>query len=231
VPGARLVDHFERRVWIALDDTPVEIDLTRIVEVTDGEPDAILAAAVRRLCAALRREADAGAQLPWETVRGLIFPRLVGPAFIEALPAEQGDVFLRRLGREVWETFVLKTRERARYVRRAEVTDWSKDGAAPRAQALQNLARASERARFLQHDTAHGPLVIAQSRDGLDAARLLLPGLHELLAPGWVHASWPRFRTATRCSPRRWSRRLYGRSCSGASPQPRAAHPTRSAAA
>ena len=50
------------------------------------------------------------------------------------------------------------------------------------AAALRNLARASENARFIQHDTRYGPLISAQSRDGLDAARLLLPGLYELLA-------------------------------------------------
>jgi hypothetical protein len=82
----------------------------------------------------------------------------------------------------VWETLVLRFRERARFVRQVEIETWSKDGAAPRAHALQNLARSSERARFLQHDTAHGPLVVAETRDGLDAARLLLPGLHDVLA-------------------------------------------------
>jgi hypothetical protein len=55
--------------------------------------------------------------------------------------------------------------------------------AQPDQHALDNLARASESARFLQHDTQQGPIVVAESRDGLDAARLLLPGLYGVLAP------------------------------------------------
>ncbi|HKP62090.1 MAG TPA: hypothetical protein VJV78_35405 [Polyangiales bacterium] len=180
-PGVRIGEHFDRKLWIELEGTRIELDLGRIVEVTRDESDSILRSAVEKLCASLHGEARSS-QLPWQAVRSIIFPRLVGPSFVEALPAETADLHLQRLGSEVWETLVLKTRERARYVRRAEVTDWSKDGAAPRAQALQNLARASERARFLQHDTRHGPIVMGASRDGLDAARLLLPGLHSLLA-------------------------------------------------
>jgi uncharacterized protein YtpQ (UPF0354 family) len=178
----RVLDHFDRTLWVEVHGSRIELDLARIVEVTRGESESILRSAVGRLCASLTGETARSSELPWSVAQTLIYPRLVGPSFASAVPVESVDLHLQRLGSEVWETLVLKTRERARYVRRVEVTDWSKDGAAPRAQALQNLARASERARFLQHDTPHGPLVIAESRDGLDAARLLLPGLHEMLS-------------------------------------------------
>ncbi len=179
--GVHHIEHFDRTLWIELDGTRVELDLRRVVEVTRGESDLLLRAAVGRLCASLRGETRRTEQ-PWELARAMIYPRLVGSGFVEALPGAHADLHLQRLGSEVWETLVLRTKDRARYVRREEVADWSRDGASPRAQALQNLAQASERARFLQHDTKYGPIVVAQSRDGLDAARLLLPGLHAMLA-------------------------------------------------
>lgn len=179
---ARVTGHFDRTLWIEVSGNRIEVDLGRIVEVTRDESDAVLRSAVSRLCASFAGDAGRSSELPWSAARTLIVPRLVGPSFASAVPSESTDLYLQQLGSEVWETLVLKTRERARYVRRSELADWSKDGASPRSQALQNLARASERARFLQHDTLHGPLVIAESRDGLDAARLLLPGLHALLS-------------------------------------------------
>jgi uncharacterized protein YtpQ (UPF0354 family) len=179
---ARVTGHFDRTLWIEISGHRIELDLARIVEVTRDESESVLRSAVSRLCASLEGDAGRSSELPWSVARTLIFPRLVGPSFASAVPAESADLYLEQLGSQVWETLVLKTKDRARYVRRVELADWSRDGASPRAQALQNLARASERARFLQHDTPHGPLVIAETRDGLDAARLVLPGLHELLS-------------------------------------------------
>ena len=182
LPGLRRIEHFDRTVWVEVGDTRIELDLQRVVEVTRGESDLLLRAAVGRLCSSLTGEAARRWELPWSEARSRIYPRLVGPSFVEALPADAADLQLERVGAELWETLIVRSRERARYVRRDEVLAWSKDGAAPRLQALHNLAQASQQARFLQHDTEFGPIVIAQSRDGLDAARLLLPGLHGILA-------------------------------------------------
>ncbi|HEX7479276.1 MAG TPA: hypothetical protein VF331_15830 [Polyangiales bacterium] len=180
LPGAEVAERFDRKLWVQTQGTRIELDLTRVIDVTRGESDATVQSAVRRLVAALSpNEGDAA--LPWTAARERLFPRLVGPAFIEALGNRQG-VHLLRLTTEVWVTLVLRYKERARYVRQDEVDSWSRDGAAPRAQALHNLAHSCARARFLQHDTPHGAMVIAESRDGLDSARLLLPGLHTLLA-------------------------------------------------
>jgi hypothetical protein len=105
---------------------------------------------------------------------------LQGRGFVSALPANKA-LHLLPLASELWVTLILRYEERARYVRASEVVAWSKDGANAMAQSLQNLARACERARFSRHDSEDGPLVVAQSRDGHDAARLLLPGVHALL--------------------------------------------------
>jgi hypothetical protein len=180
-PDVRLVQHFDRKLWLDVDGMRIELDLERIIGATRDETAEVLRHAVARLCASLLHEATPPV-VAWETARTLLFPRLVGPKFLEGLPVPS-DLHLSPLGPAVWETLVLRYKERARYVRRSEAEAWSKDGAAPKAQALQNLARSYERARFLQHATEHGPIVIADSRDGLDSARLLLPGLHDVLAP------------------------------------------------
>lgn len=197
LPTVRVAEHFDQRLWVEVDGERIELDLTRVVEASRDESPELLDAAVRRLCAPLwarhatdasqlAAQSDAQSQavhgaLPWAVARASIVPRLVGPRFVEALSPDRADLYLKQLGSEVWEALALRQKDRARFVRVGEFEAWSAEGS-PRAQALQNLARASERARFLQHDTAYGPLISAQSRDGLDAARLLLPGLYELLA-------------------------------------------------
>lgn len=180
-PDVRLVQHFDRKLWLDVDGMRIELDLERIIGATRDESYEVLRHAVSRLCASLLHEATPPV-VPWETARTQLFPRLVGPKFLEGLPVPS-DLYLLPLGPAVWETLVLRYKERARYVRQREVDTWSQDGASPKAQALQNLAGSYARARFLQHATEHGPIVIADSRDGLDSARLLLPGLHDVLAP------------------------------------------------
>lgn len=175
-----VLEHFDQRVWLDVDGARVEVDLGRVIAATSGESDGVLSHAVERLCSSLLQESSPVLQLA--AARAQLFPRLVGRAFVSTLPRPE-DLHLRQLGPDVWETLVLRFKERARFVRQLEVETWAADGGAPRTQALHNLARSSERARFLAHDTAHGPLVVAQSRDGLDAARLLLPGLHDVLSP------------------------------------------------
>jgi len=48
--------------------------------------------------------------------------------------------------------------------------------------ALNNLARRSRSACFARAETPEGTMVVAQSRDGWDSSRLLLPGLYEVLS-------------------------------------------------
>lgn len=178
-PEVQVLGQFDQRVWLEVDGRKVELDLSRVIAATSGESDALLEHAVQRLCASLHSQPAPA--LAWQTVRAALFPRLVGASFVGSLP-DVHDLHLKPLGPDVWSTLVVRYRERARYVRRSELEAWSSAGGAPAQTALQNLAASSERARFLQHPTPHGPLVIAETRDGLDAARLLLPGLHDVLA-------------------------------------------------
>jgi hypothetical protein len=203
-PRVRVLDHFDERMWLDVDGTRVELDLARVISSTRGESDALLMHAVERLCASLVHEA--GPLLTWEGAAPLLFPRLLGQAFVDGLP-DARDLYLRPLapGSDVWRALVLRFKDRARFVRRAEVEAWAdtnvidlvrrdvRTDARTERCALQNLAQASGGARFLEHTTEHGPLVVAQSRDGLDAARLLLPSLYDVLAP----ALGPRFVVAT----------------------------------
>jgi hypothetical protein len=75
---------------------------------------------------------------------------------------------------------VLRFDGRARFVRLSERRHWPSDA---HAVALANLAKRSRAARLLHVDAEEGSFVLARSGDGLDAARLLLPGLHDVLAP------------------------------------------------
>ena len=182
-PHVKVLDHFDERMWLDVDGTRVELDLARVISTTQGESDALLGHAVNRLCASLVREASP--LLTWEAARPLLFPRLLGKAFVDSLP-DARDLHLTRLAPDVWQALVLRFKDRARFVRRAEVETWSpaeRERLLPEQRALANLAEASASARFLEHATQHGPIVVAESRDGLDAARLLLPGLYEVLAP------------------------------------------------
>jgi hypothetical protein len=189
-----VLDHFDERMWLDVEGTRVELDLARVISTTRGESDALLTHAVERLCASLVHEASP--LLTWEAARPLLFPRLLGKAFVESWP-DARDLHLRPLANDVWQALVLRFKDRARFVRSAEVEAWKKKNhkthgqklvlldarrAHPDQHALQNLAQASASARFLEHFTNHGTLVVAESRDGLDAARLLLPGLHGVLA-------------------------------------------------
>lgn len=178
MPQVRVLDHFDERMWLDVGGTRVELDLARVISTTRGESDALLTHAVDRLCASFVHEASP--LLSWEGAQPLLFPRLLGKAFVDSLP-DARDLHLTQLASDVWQALVLRFKDRARFVRRAEVDGWQ--GARPDQHALQNLAQASEAARFFQHFTPHGTLIVAESRDGLDAARLLLPGLHGVLAP------------------------------------------------
>ena len=136
----RVVERWADKLWVDAHGQSIELDLGRVVEVTRGESLHTLQGAVRRVCSALRPDGTS-LELPWEAARERIFPRLQGRAFVDALPQPQ-SLHLLHLAREVWVTLVLRYEERARYVRVDEIEIWSKDGARPMAQALQNLAHA-----------------------------------------------------------------------------------------
>jgi hypothetical protein len=124
----------------------------------------------------------------WNEARPRLYPRLVSRTLLDELHRAhegRGTLSSRAVAADVLCTLVLHYDDRARYARADEVERWDQAegaGAAHRA-ALENLAARSARARFARIDTPDGPIVVARTGDGLDAARLILPTLHDVLAP------------------------------------------------
>ena len=117
-------------------------------------------------------------------VRQALLPRLVPRDFLDDSPGMRDELALKPvLGGALHAALILGYEGRARYVRQRELAHWSLAPGDALAIALENLAARSARARFARVDTAHGPLVVARTGDGLDGARLLLPTLHDVLAP------------------------------------------------
>ena len=50
-PALRVLGHFDHKLWLEIDGTRMEIDLARVIAVTQGEPKSVLEHAVARLCA------------------------------------------------------------------------------------------------------------------------------------------------------------------------------------
>jgi hypothetical protein len=121
----------------------------------------------------------------WAQAESKILPRLVGPRFLAELgPAGTSQTLCAYpLAGEVQLCFVLRERARARYVQRDEPERWAQRPAQLRRTALTNLARQSKDVRLLRFDGERGTFVTASTGDGLDAARLMLPGLHDVLSP------------------------------------------------
>jgi len=135
-----------------------------------------------------RRRAPASEERPrvpdvrWAQAKEQIIPRLVGPEFVRTLPDEGNDAqpYVARLAGELGLALLLREPGRARFVRRRERASWPDSAIRV---AIGNLARTSDAATLLRVEGKEGGYVTARSRDGLDAARLLLPGLHGVLSP------------------------------------------------
>lgn len=181
-PEQRVVAHFEQHVVL---DDQVELDLSRVLGATEGEPEEAARAAIDKLVRMLPGGAGP-ALLAWDEARGSILPRLVSPELLAQLSAEaqRGRLSVRTAaGGALRVALVLAYPDRARYLRADELERWGVSGEDALAVAIENLAARSASARFARVDTPSGPLVLARSGDGLDGARLLLPTLHAVLAP------------------------------------------------
>lgn len=182
LPGTHIAESFEHYVRLGPD---VEVDLARVVAATDGQGEDAVDQAVRRLVTMLPGARGAAAT-SWDEACDRLVPRLLSAAFLEELRASHGDrgeLWTEPLGHDVHVALLLAYEGRARYVRRDEVDAWAVAPGEPRAAAVANLARRSAAARFARVDTPEGPIVVARTGDGLDAARLILPALHDVLAP------------------------------------------------
>ena len=172
-PELEVSDRFERRVWIGGD---VEIDLGRAIDASDGQGERALDQALLKLISMLPGGEGGGAIEPTEALARLL-PRLVASDF----PGE--GLFGRPIANGVRLCLVLAYDGRSRFVREWEPESWGLSPDEAVRHAIGRLAGRSDRARFARTETAGGIVVAAQSRDGLDSARLLLPGLHDALAP------------------------------------------------
>ena len=127
---------------------------------------------------------DTGTDTDWKLFRTRILPRLIGPRFYEKLGKDPHEVPVcaEPLVGELSLAFIVREPGRARYVRSDEAARWNTQAPELRRAGIRNLARCSADARLLRFDAADGALVVARTGDGLDASRLLLPGLHDVLA-------------------------------------------------
>lgn len=114
-----------------------------------------------------------------------ILPRVVGPALLAEVHRQVGGhaLYTRPFAGEARLMFLVREAERGRYVAEPDLARW---GATPEELlrvALSNLARDSDRARLFRIEHDEGVLIAARTGDGLDSSRVLLPGLHDVLAP------------------------------------------------
>ncbi len=176
-PAMRVAERFERHARLT---DGVELDLGRVLDATDDEPASAVDAAVERLVSMLPG-GDGRRGAAWDEAADKLLPRLVGERFVAELAERAGSLYLEPFAPGLTLALLLSHGERARYVRADEARSWAERGETPRARAVANLAARSSGARFTRIDTDAGPFVVAASRDGLDAARLVLPTLASVL--------------------------------------------------
>lgn len=175
-PDLQVVDRFERRAWLTGE---IEVDLGRAIDASEGQGAAALERSLAKLVSMLPGGSASRGVERDEAMRRLV-PRVVRS---EALADVGEGVFLRELAHGASIALLLAYDDRARFVREVELTGWGLTADDALTIARENLASRSENARFAGVDGVVGTLVVARSGDGLDAARLLLPGLHSVLAP------------------------------------------------
>lgn len=172
---------FDVELELRVEGQTVTLDIARLVEACEGEAPDVVRSAVAQLLSALPN-ADRLPATEWSALAARVMPRLLSAHFVAGLPTAH-DLHTEPLAEDAMLAFVVRYARRARYLRRDEVERLDVEVTAVRRCALENLARESESARLLHLRTDDGPLVMARSGDGLDSSRLLLPGLHDVLAP------------------------------------------------
>ncbi|MEM7449211.1 MAG: DUF1444 family protein [Myxococcota bacterium] len=159
----------------------VDVDLRRLRGLA-GDPSALKKAArqmVRMLSGV--RDPDR-AREDFAEIRDRLLPRLVGRSFQDKLDASGRELALCDLVGDLTLGFVIDYGDRLRFVTERACRTWGMEFPALFKVATNNLAKRSSKARFSRVDTSHGAMVVASTRDGLDASRLILPGLREVLA-------------------------------------------------
>lgn len=171
----RISEIFDTTAWLGPD---IEVDLSRVIEAT--HEGASVQRAVRRVVDSLSN-ASAQDAVPWKEARTRILPRVVNSSFLGTLPNGGKQLWSEPIGPGIYVTLVLSYDRRARYVRLDEVHGWGVTHATARREAVKCLAERSGGTRLGRIDTEHGAMVVAKTGDGLDSARVLLPGMYDLL--------------------------------------------------
>ncbi|RLB54851.1 MAG: hypothetical protein DRJ42_07925 [Deltaproteobacteria bacterium] len=178
-PPLEVREHFEHYLKLS-DET--EVDLSRTIAATRDGDDADVHRSVDKLVAFLGGRATA---LPWDEAGPRLVPRLVPPSFAADLPegAEgRGELAIRTLLPSLSVALLVAHDGRSRFLREDELDAWDRSFDEVLERAVENLAARSTNARFTRLETDAGPLIVARSGDGLDAARFLLPNLHEVIS-------------------------------------------------
>ncbi|MGE0791942.1 MAG: hypothetical protein AB7S26_40080 [Sandaracinaceae bacterium] len=161
----------------------IELDLGAMLRATEGEPDEAARRAIEKLVSML--PGGSPSLLTWAEMAEHLVPRLTAPGFASRLAEEAQTELAHRswLDGAMEIHLVLAYEDRSRFVRAAELARVSVSFGDALAHAVTELARRSSGARFARVDTSAGPIALARTGDGLDAARLLLPTLHDVLSP------------------------------------------------
>lgn len=170
-------DQFELRLRLS-DGT--EVDLRQMARATRGESPDALQRAAQKFVSMLPSQAR-GMACPWDEAAPRLVPRLVGSEFAAGLP-DNATVFTEPVLGELHLALLLTYDDRARFARTSEVAQWTRQGHNTVAMSLINLAQRSRGARMDRIETETGPIIVARSGDGLDASRLLLPTLYDVLS-------------------------------------------------
>jgi hypothetical protein len=116
--------------------------------------------------------------VPWHEAVVRIRPQIMPIEYLEQAPA---PLLAWELNDDVAIAIVVDQENSYSYVREEDLSVWSKTRESVRERAVDNLNRASA---GMQMQSSDGPdkFVGIQVADGYDAARILIPGLRELLA-------------------------------------------------
>jgi hypothetical protein len=177
-PDLSIQDQFERTLTLS---DGAEIALDRVARVAEGGDAPSVGSAAQRLVSLLPGSPDAPTALAWEEVCDVLLPRLIPDGFLADL-GDPSPLCTARLGHDVHVALVALMGDRARYLRGDEVEAWGMTPGEARRLAVRNLATRSTKAVLAHGEMREGPLVAARTGDGLDAARLVLPGLYDVLA-------------------------------------------------
>ena len=174
---ARVVETFEMRVWVdvaRMGEGPVEVDISRVVIASEGQSEDAVKQSVKKLIDML--PGGTGTTVTREEAEERLLPRIVGPSF-----DRHGTLFGQPLPNDTHLALVLAYEGRSRFVRTEELATWPMTEQEALEAAMMNLALRSDRTRFIRTDYADGPVLSTRTGDGLDSARLVLPGLVDAL--------------------------------------------------